>query len=181
MPWLGVNLLWMKMLFTKRGFKTGAFHGDEYRSEYTFTTVSNLPVGKMIYADFRAVVRFDDRTLAIRPADTNHDGEYTIFEEGSIVGHIKSGRIELLSSGVFSFKSNSQSFWQSLLSPTQITTLANAEDEIHYSITKGVRYKWGYSIRESSGEIEVSLNGYHSLSIAFLGMFLFSESEHYRD
>ena len=164
----------MTIIFRKTGFLTDAFLGDSYRTEYVFSTLNELPVGTLTYADFKATIHYNDTTYRIEPVRKWFTGKkFEIREDDDIIAQINGLCITLSNGKVFKFKRRYKSFWERLWNRRNYwIQLNSAEDHVTYEFVKEVWFDKGYGnerYRELTGMIETN---FENLGTAIFGVFL---------
>lgn len=137
----------MILRFQKTGTFTNAFLGDSFRTEYTFYTLSELPVATFMYVDSNAIIRFNDSTFRIRPVRKFLMGDdYEIFEDDLIIGRIDGRNIWLTGGNVFRFRRCFKSFWHVIgLKQGTCMHLKGLGQPISYEFVLGAKFHKDYS------------------------------------
>ncbi|MFN7602270.1 MAG: hypothetical protein ACK5R0_12830 [Bacteroidota bacterium] len=172
----------MTISFNKTGTRTNSFLGDSFQSEYIFVTLTELPIAKLTYSDFKASIKFNETTYNIERVPGSWTNKYLILDGDSTIGHIDAGSwlnrfsVTLSTDKVFKLKRRYKSVLDRLTNWTNYNIQLQSVDEIvTYEFVKGVSFEKGNSNqrnKELKGKMNVDID---NLPVALFGIFLIEQ------
>jgi hypothetical protein len=173
----------MTILFHKTGTQihSRSFLGDNYRSEYVFSTLNQLPIATLEHVDFRAIIKFNNTVFRIEPDHGSWIYKYIIYEGDSVIGQMKIGAfnsasITLSTGEIFKLTRQYRSIWERFVSGfvNKVYRIQLQSDDVRlfYEFKKEVKFKKGYSnerYRELRGKIDSDID---NLVVSFFGIVL---------